>query len=227
MQPEGLRDNLKELLLTHHVGGHWRAPLSGQMRDVLTPSGAPLGRLVEAGDRDLARAMAAARRAAPALSALPAGARAALAGRFARELALRAEALTAARQLEGLAVGLAADPVALPDLGPLPPGPIALLGTVAAPPALLAGALAAALRAGRPVLLKPAPRAPVAPLVLVEALRAAGVPPGAVALLQGGGAATGAPLLALPGLGGALLVGKPTARAAIARPGLRPVAPLG
>lgn len=219
MHPEALRANLTELLLTHHVAGHWRAPLSVRMRAVPGPDGAVIGRLVEAGAEDLARALAAAR--ASGLSGLPVATRAVLADRFAAELAARAEALSAARRLEGLGEALAADPVVALDLGPLPEGPVAVLGAVGASPELLAVVLAAGLRAGRPVILKPAPRAPVTGVVLVEALRAAGVPPGAVALLQGGGAATGAALLARPELAGAVLAGKPAARPGIGTPAVR------
>jgi acyl-CoA reductase-like NAD-dependent aldehyde dehydrogenase len=209
-------ENLSELLLTHHVAGRWRAPLSQRVRDVRGADGALLSRMVEAGPRDLARALAAAEAAAPVLAALPAAARDALALRFAEELAARAEVLAWARRLEGGGADGLGRQV---DLAGMPPGPLAVLGTVAGGPAPLAGVLAAALRAGRPAIVKPAPRAALSPLVLIEALVAAGVPPGAVGLVQGGGAATGAGLLALPGLGGAVLAGKPAPRPGMAPPG--------
>lgn len=217
-------ENLSELLLTHHVAGHWRAPLAQGMRDLLAPDGRLIGRLVEAGPDDLARALAAAEAAAPQLAAMPAADRAALADRFGVELEARAQELAAARRLETVAAEVVSQPYAALDAGALPPGPLALLGTVAGHPALMAGVLAVALRAGRPAIVKPAPRAPLTAMVLVEALAAAGAPAGAVGLIQGGGAATGAGLLSAPGLGGAVLVGKAAVRPGIAVPRGRLVA---
>ena len=211
-------ENLSELLLTHHVAGRWRAPLSQRLRDLRGPDGRLLGRLVEAGPADLTRALAAAEAAAPRLAALPEPARTALVERFLTALAARAEALETLHRLEGGQMAMAVPATVDPDS--LPPGPLAVLGTVEGTPALLAGALVAALRAGRPVILKPAPRAPLGALVLVEALRAAGAPPGSVGLVQGGGAVTGARLLEMPGLGGALLLGKPEPRHGIGTPSL-------
>jgi RHH-type transcriptional regulator, proline utilization regulon repressor / proline dehydrogenase / delta 1-pyrroline-5-carboxylate dehydrogenase len=57
------------------------------------------------------------------------------------------------------------------------------------PLAIPAGMTAAALATGNAVVLKPAEQAPATALALVEALRAAGVPPAALSLLPGYGAA--------------------------------------
>ncbi|MGY6411252.1 MAG: aldehyde dehydrogenase family protein [Alkalilacustris sp.] len=202
-------ENLSELLITHHVGGAWRAPLSQRMHDVRL-HGALAGRLVEAEEADVRRALDHARRmpAAPQPDHL--------AQRFLDAWAARAGWAEAARRREGFSGGLAPQ---IPGLSGS--GPLALLGSVITTPGLMAGAVAAGLRAGRPILLKPAPRAPFTALVLAEALAEAGAPPGAFALLQGGGAVTGTALRTLLGTGDLRLLGKP------ARAGLGPVESLG
>jgi RHH-type proline utilization regulon transcriptional repressor/proline dehydrogenase/delta 1-pyrroline-5-carboxylate dehydrogenase len=65
------------------------------------------------------------------------------------------------------------------------------------PLAIPLGMTAAALAAGNPVVLKPAEQSPGCGLALVEALRAGGVPAGAIALLPGEGE-TGAALVEHP-----------------------------
>lgn len=142
-------DDLIEALLTHYVGGAWRAPLSTDMADVPGVG----ARLVLAGPADFARAGAAAAAALPGWAALgPAGRADALAG-VARSgapagapglaliaaAALPATALAPAvtgRLLAGAAVLLLPDPAApLPALGliralhraALPAGVVALL----------------------------------------------------------------------------------------------------
>ena len=67
------------------------------------------------------------------------------------------------------------------------------------PLAIPAGMVAAGLAAGSAVVLKPAEQSPASGLALVEALRSAGVPPGALALLPGYGE-TGAALVRDPGV---------------------------
>ncbi len=197
-------ENLAEMLMTHHVGGRWRAPLSQRMRDVRGPRGALLGRMVEAGPADVQRALRYAEGAAQALVAPGAEGRAAFVQRFLAEWAERAAWVEAARRREGFSGGLTPRELSLPG-----GGPVALLGSVLASPGLMAGAVAAGLRAGRPVLLKPAPRAPFTALVLAEALAAAGPPPGAFALLQGGGRVTGMALRSQCGTERVVLLGKP------------------
>ncbi|MBK5927403.1 aldehyde dehydrogenase family protein [Rhodobaculum claviforme] len=195
-------ENLAEMLMTHHVGGSWRAPLSQRMRDVRGPDGRPLGRMVEGGAADVARAIAMA--AACGLEGMDPAQRADLAARVLEEWHARRAALEAA-----LRHGGGSDATDLPPLAPLAvSGPVAMLGTVAAAPGLMAAAVAGALRAGQPVVLKPAPRGPFTALALAEAVAAAGAPPGAFALLQGGGAHTGRALVSHPGLGAAVVLGK-------------------
>jgi acyl-CoA reductase-like NAD-dependent aldehyde dehydrogenase len=90
---------------------------------------------------------------------------------------------------------------------PMPPGDVLRLtwrepvGVVAGitpfnAPLMFAGLKAApALAAGNTVVLKPSPRAPLAPALLAEAAVEAGLPPGALNLVQGG-TATGEALIA-------------------------------
>ena len=68
-----------------------------------------------------------------------------------------------------------------------PRGVVAVISPWNFPLAIPAGMTAAALAAGNAVVLKPAEQAPADALALVEALRAAGVPPGALSLLPGHG----------------------------------------
>lgn len=49
--------DLSERLLTHYVGGAWRAPLGAQMVDALDQQSRWVGRVVIAGDADLHRAL--------------------------------------------------------------------------------------------------------------------------------------------------------------------------
>jgi RHH-type proline utilization regulon transcriptional repressor/proline dehydrogenase/delta 1-pyrroline-5-carboxylate dehydrogenase len=75
-----------------------------------------------------------------------------------------------------------------------PRGVVAVISPWNFPIAIPAGMASAALAVGNSVLLKPAEQSPGCALVLVEALREAGVPPGAISLLPGYGD-TGAALV--------------------------------
>jgi RHH-type transcriptional regulator, proline utilization regulon repressor / proline dehydrogenase / delta 1-pyrroline-5-carboxylate dehydrogenase len=68
----------------------------------------------------------------------------------------------------------------------VPRGVVAAVTPFTFPLSLPAGMAAAALATGNAVVLKPAHQTPLAAFVLVEALRGAGVPPEAIALLPGG-----------------------------------------
>jgi RHH-type proline utilization regulon transcriptional repressor/proline dehydrogenase/delta 1-pyrroline-5-carboxylate dehydrogenase len=68
-----------------------------------------------------------------------------------------------------------------------PRGIVAAVSPFSEPLAIPAGMAAAALASGNAVVLKPAEQTPLCAMVLVEALRDAGVPPEAVVLLPGGG----------------------------------------
>jgi hypothetical protein len=84
---DGWLDDLPERLLTHYVGGAWRAPLGGQMCVVQGLDGRVLGHVVCATQADLVRAQAV---------SLPNPNRAALAG------LLRNSAARLAQDLDGL-----------------------------------------------------------------------------------------------------------------------------
>ena len=97
------------------------------------------------------------------------------------------------------------------------------------PLAIPAGMVAAALVAGNPVVLKPAEQTPAVAWRLVEALEAAGLPPGVLGFLPGPGEEVGARLVEHPGVAmvaftGSRAVGLAINReAAVHRPGQRHV----
>ncbi len=80
-----------------------------------------------------------------------------------------------------------------------PRGIVAAISPWNFPLAIPTGMVAAALATGNAALLKPAEQAPLCGLMIVEALRDAGVPPAAIALLPGGGE-VGAALVRDPGV---------------------------
>jgi RHH-type proline utilization regulon transcriptional repressor/proline dehydrogenase/delta 1-pyrroline-5-carboxylate dehydrogenase len=103
------------------------------------------------------------------------------------------------------AVGLAAGPELLQAPGERnemryePRGLVAVVSPWNFPLAIPAGMVAAGLATGNAVVLKPAEQSPASALMLVEALREAGVPPGAISLVPGHGRA-GAALVRHPGV---------------------------
>jgi RHH-type proline utilization regulon transcriptional repressor/proline dehydrogenase/delta 1-pyrroline-5-carboxylate dehydrogenase len=80
-----------------------------------------------------------------------------------------------------------------------PRGVVAVISPWNFPLAIPAGMVAAGLATGNAVILKPAEQSPGCALVLVEALREAGVPPDAIGLVPGYGE-TGAALVSHPGV---------------------------
>jgi RHH-type proline utilization regulon transcriptional repressor/proline dehydrogenase/delta 1-pyrroline-5-carboxylate dehydrogenase len=80
-----------------------------------------------------------------------------------------------------------------------PRGVVAVISPWNFPIAIPCGMVAAGLATGNSVVLKPAEQSPACGLMVVEALRSAGVPPGALALLPGLGDA-GAALVRHPGV---------------------------
>ena len=80
-----------------------------------------------------------------------------------------------------------------------PRGVVAVIAPWNFPIAIATGMTAAALCTGNAVCLKPAEQSPACALAIHEALIAAGLPPGALALLPGAGA-VGAALVAHPGV---------------------------
>jgi 1-pyrroline-5-carboxylate dehydrogenase len=85
------------------------------------------------------------------------------------------------------------------------------------PVALAAGMSAGALVAGNTVVLKPASDTPFTGLRLVETLEAAGLPPGAVNLVTGGGEEVGAALVDAPEVAGLAFTGSREVGERIAR----------
>jgi len=181
-----------------------------------------------AGAAEVAAAVAAATSAFPAWAALPAGERAATLARAAdllraRRLELAAlvvreaakpwpeadadvcEAIDFLEYYARGAVALAAGTPLLQVPGErntmrqAPRGVVAVISPWNFPLAIPTGMTAAALAVGNAVVLKPAEQAPACALMLVQALREAGVPAGAIGLLPGLGDA-GAALVRDPGV---------------------------
>jgi RHH-type proline utilization regulon transcriptional repressor/proline dehydrogenase/delta 1-pyrroline-5-carboxylate dehydrogenase len=90
-----------------------------------------------------------------------------------------------------------------------PRGVVAVISPWNFPFAIAAGMTTAALATGNSVVLKPAEQSPGCALRLVETLREAGVPPGAISLLPGHGEA-GAILVGHPGVGAIAFTGSST-----------------
>jgi RHH-type proline utilization regulon transcriptional repressor/proline dehydrogenase/delta 1-pyrroline-5-carboxylate dehydrogenase len=106
------------------------------------------------------------------------------------------------------------------ELSYVPRGVVAVIAPWNFPIAIPCGMTAAALATGNAVVLKPAEQSPACAYRLVQALRAGGVPPGAISLLPGEGDA-GAALVADPAVHtiaftGSLAVGLEIVRAAAA-----------
>ncbi|MEW6123120.1 MAG: trifunctional transcriptional regulator/proline dehydrogenase/L-glutamate gamma-semialdehyde dehydrogenase [Pseudomonadota bacterium] len=87
-----------------------------------------------------------------------------------------------------------------------PLGPVVCISPWNFPLAIFTGQVAAALAAGNPVIAKPAEETPLIAAAAVEILQAAGLPPGALALLPGDGT-VGAALVGEPGVCGVLFTG--------------------
>ncbi len=186
-----------------------------------------VARAAVAGPADVDRAVTAACDALPGWRARGFAGRAAVIGRAADLLAADRDRLAALEVLEvgrtraeadadvveaiahlRYAAARAADLVAGPALDRRPGesnrgryeplGPAAVIAPWNFPLAIPAGMAGPALVAGNPVLLKPSSHAPATAHRLVRALRAAGVPAGAVAYLPGAGEETGAALARHP-----------------------------
>lgn len=103
-----------------------------------------------------------------------------------------------------------------------PAGVVAALTPWNMPLLLASWALAPALAAGCPVVVKPSETAPLAVLALCERLLDAGLPPGAVSVVTGRGETTGAALVAHPEVDVVAFTGSVTAgRHVAARAGAR------
>ncbi|MEQ1807203.1 MAG: bifunctional proline dehydrogenase/L-glutamate gamma-semialdehyde dehydrogenase PutA, partial [Burkholderiaceae bacterium] len=89
----------------------------------------------------------------------------------------------------------------------VPLGPVACISPWNFPLAIFTGQVAAALAAGNVVLAKPAEQTPLIAAAAVQALHAAGIPPGALQLLPGPGETVGAALVRDPRVQGVLFTG--------------------
>lgn len=164
------RAELNERLVVHWTGGAWRVPLGLRHLPVTGAEGVWLGRIVCAGDGDLARARAGLVPApAPGIGALDAA------------LGPLAGLLAAVRALEGHPGDHWNPEAAGRAMAQAAPGPAALLSAAATPLSELIGRLAAGAAAG--VVWKPAPAAAASAHLAMRAL--APVLGRSVALLQG------------------------------------------
>jgi betaine-aldehyde dehydrogenase len=206
------------------IGGAWD-PLADDPADVLDPATSRvIARVFEAGEGGVARAVAAAERAAPGWRATPARDRAALVQRLAASVAENADRLalldcidtgnplTAMRadidkgvrslsDAAGLALQVKGEVFPLPGLHYTQREPWGVVGRMITfnHPAMFACArLGAALVAGNTVILKPSELAPLSTLAIAE-LTAGLFPDGVVNAIVGG-PATGAALVAHPGV---------------------------
>ncbi len=198
----------------------------GPRIDVLNPADHrdTVGQVIEASLQDIADAMQAAERSAPAWAATPPAERAAT-------LERAAEAIEAqAGDLIGLLVREAGKTCAnaiseireavdflryypaqlrgeLPNDAQRPLGPVVCISPWNFPLAIFTGQVAGALAAGNTVLAKPAEQTPLVAMEAVRLLRAAGVPAGVVQLLPGRGETVGAALVADERIRGVVFTG--------------------
>ncbi len=207
----------------------------GTARTVTNPANRRdvVGTVVEAAPGDIADALAAAARAAPAWRSTPAATRAAMLERAADALEAQGEATAglvvreAGRTLAN-AVGELREAVdflryyaaqARDELaaGSHAPGVVVAISPWNFPLAIFTGQVAAALAAGNAVIAKPAEQTPLVAAAMVGLLHAAGVPGGALQLLPGDGESVGAPLVADARVRGVVFTGSNAVAGALAR----------
>jgi acyl-CoA reductase-like NAD-dependent aldehyde dehydrogenase len=108
-----------------------------------------------------------------------------------------------ARTLAGRMVPLDASDSGVGKMGFLRYAPIGVVGAITPfnfPLNLVAHKVAPAIAAGCPVVLKPADKTPLSSLLLAEAFADAGLPPGALAVINGDGPTLGTALVDHPGV---------------------------
>jgi aldehyde dehydrogenase (NAD+) len=199
------------------IGGAFVGPRSGRYFTTIEPSSeAPLAEVAEAGPEDVARAVEAARAAAPGWAALPGPERAKFIFRIARQLQERSRAFAVLESMNGgkpiresrdvdLPLAAAhffyyagwADKLEYAFPGRGIPRPVGVTGQIIPwnfPLLMAAWKLAPALATGNTVVLKPAETTPLTALMLAELIQEAGLPPGVVNVVTGAGA-TGAALV--------------------------------
>jgi aldehyde dehydrogenase (NAD+) len=203
------------------IGGAWVAPRSNEWVDSINPATEePLAAFAVGGADDVDRAVAAARDASGDWSPRAPGSRAKVLFRIARMLQERSREFAVLETLDGgkpikesrdVDVPLAAAhffyyagwadklEYAFPARAPRPVGVAGQVIPWNFPLLMAAWKLAPALATGNTVVLKPAETTPLTALLLAELLDEAGVPPGVVNIVTGG-PATGAALVAHPGV---------------------------
>jgi aldehyde dehydrogenase (NAD+) len=201
------------------IGGEWVGPAAGGSFKTINPATEePLAEVAEAADADVDRAVAAARAAFPAWAATPGAERGKYLFRIARVVQERSRELAVLESLDGgkpikesrdvdLPLAAAhffyhagwADKLeyAFPGRRARPLGVAAAVIPWNFPLLMAAWKLAPALATGNTVVLKPAETTPLTALLLGEILAEAGLPPGVVNIVTGGGD-TGAALVAHP-----------------------------
>jgi aldehyde dehydrogenase (NAD+) len=222
------------------VDGEFVPPASGESFTTLNPaSEEPLARVAQAGEADVDRAVAAARKAfETSWGQLPGRERAKYLYRIARAIQERAREFAVLESLDNgkpikesrdVDVPLAAahffyhagwaDKLGFAGFGP-DPRPLGVAGQVIPwnfPLLMAAWKLAPALATGNTCVLKPAETTPLTALLLAEVIAEAGLPPGTVNIITGDGS-TGAGLVGHPGVNkvaftGSTEVGKQIQRA--------------
>jgi succinylglutamic semialdehyde dehydrogenase len=196
------------------IEGVWRTGAGSEATSVDPTTGEVIWRQASAGPADVAAAVEAARKAFPAWADLPREARIAILRRYKDVLVARtatfAEALSretgkalweTKAELGSMAGKVEASIKAYDErtgehasdmafgravLRHRPHGVMAVLGPFNFPGHLPNGHIVPALLAGDTVVFKPSEETPLAGQLLVEALEAAGVPPGVINLVQGG-----------------------------------------
>jgi len=218
------------------IGGRFRAPADGAYFDTIDPArGERLARVAQASATDVARAVEAAQAALPAWSRLPGHARARHLYALARHLQKRERLFAVLESLDNgkpiresrdIDVPLAvrhfyhhagwAELVASEFPGAVPVGVCGQVIPWNFPLLMLAWKIAPALAAGNTVVLKPAEFTPLTALLFAEVCVEAGLPPGVVNIVTGDGA-TGAALVAHPGLAKVAFTGSTEVGRAIRR----------
>jgi aldehyde dehydrogenase (NAD+) len=220
------------------IDGEFREASQGKVFKTVSPATEEvLSEVAQAGGDDVDAAVRAARTAFTGWSALPGGERAKYIFRIARILQERARELAVLETLDNgkpiretrdadLPLVAAhffyyagwADKLAHAGLGPSP-RPLGVAGQVIPwnfPLLMLAWKIAPALATGNTVVLKPAETTPLSALFFADVCRQAGLPKGVVNILTGDGA-TGAELVAHPGIDKVAFTGSTAVGKAIAR----------
>ena len=189
----------------HFVGGSWRP--AGESFEVTNPAtGKPLARVAQGGAADVDAAVAAARAAFPAWSALPGHARARHLYALARGVQKHSRLLAVVETMDnGKSIRETRDidiPLVarhfyhhagwaqlleseFPGYGPL--GVVGQIIPWNFPLLMLAWKVAPALAAGNTIVIKPAEFTPLTALAFAEIAREAGLPPGVLNVLTGDG----------------------------------------